>query len=243
MKKIIIALSLLFLPLFASASIDANLYYGVHNKPEVTELQEFLISKNLLTGNATGNFYSLTLAAVKQYQASMGISKTGYVGTLTRKAINDELAAQLSDSNQESIDETGSLPVVQPEVTPTPAPVIIQAPVPATPQDTYPPTVRLVIPAGSIHGRFYEPVDIAQDYGIMPKGNPLQGQLGDGAWLDRLEFFMDSNLIGSISYGSGGGQMEIDTLKYANGIHTLSVRAYDMAGNTGNDSGQVDIEN
>lgn len=110
MKKIIIALALLFVPLIASASIDMNLYYGIHNKPEVQELQEFLIDKGFLTGQATGNFYSLTLKAVKTYQESVGIPKTGYVGTLTRKSINDTLTADLQDSNNEALQETGSVP-------------------------------------------------------------------------------------------------------------------------------------
>lgn len=111
MKKLIVALSLLFVPLFASASIDANLYYGINNKAEVTELQEFLIDKGFLTGTATGNFYSLTLKAVKAYQASVNLPKSGYVGTLTRKSINDTLLADLSDYDNEAVAETGSVPV------------------------------------------------------------------------------------------------------------------------------------
>lgn len=90
MKKVIIFLSLLLVPFVSSASIDANLSYGLENNSQVKELQEFLISKQLLTGSATGNFYDLTLSAVKKYQASMGLPQSGYVGPLTRKAINDE---------------------------------------------------------------------------------------------------------------------------------------------------------
>lgn len=118
MKKIIIFLSLLFIPVFAFASIDKNLYYGLQKNSDVTQLQEFLIDKGFLTGNATGNFFSLTLKAVKAYQASASISPTGYVGALTRKAINDELAANLSASNQEATTETGSTsPVIEPTQT------------------------------------------------------------------------------------------------------------------------------
>lgn len=125
MKKVIIALSLLFIPLLASASIDTNLYYGVQNKQEVQELQEFLIDKGFLTGNATGNFYSLTLNGVKKYQASVSINSTGYVGTLTRKSINDELVANLSASNQEAVTETGNVPV--PVATPNPLVAQVQS--------------------------------------------------------------------------------------------------------------------
>ena len=110
MKKIIIVLSLLFIPLIAGASIDTNLYYGLQNNGDVRELQEFLIDKGLLTGSATGNFYSLTLNAVKSYQGSAGISQTGYVGNLTRTAVNNELATQLLTSNTEATIETGTTP-------------------------------------------------------------------------------------------------------------------------------------
>lgn len=91
MKKIIIFLALLFVPFISSATIDTNLYYGLKNNSKVKELQEFLISKELLIGPATGNFYSLTLSAVKKYQSNIGVVRSGYVGPLTRKSINDEL--------------------------------------------------------------------------------------------------------------------------------------------------------
>lgn len=110
MKKLIIALSLLFIPFLVSASIDTNLYYGLHNNAEVKELQEFLIDKGLLIGPATGNFYTLTLKAVKNYQTSVSLPKSGYVGTLTRNSINQELGVNLFDSNQEATIETGTTP-------------------------------------------------------------------------------------------------------------------------------------
>lgn len=112
MKKIILVslLSLFFIPLFANASLDTNLYYGLQNNSDVRQLQEFLIDKGYLSGNSTGNFFSLTLNAVKQYQKSQKISQTGYVGILTRGAINNELATNLSASNQEATNETGTTP-------------------------------------------------------------------------------------------------------------------------------------
>src|SRR3989344_618542 len=110
MKKLIISLVLLFAPMLTFASIDTNLYYGLHNNGNVKELQEFLISKSFLTGPATGNFYSLTLNAVKKYQASQSINQTGYVGILTRTAINDDLANQLQESNVQTTNETGTNP-------------------------------------------------------------------------------------------------------------------------------------
>ena len=90
MKKIFVAtltLSFLFTAQAVFASIDANLQYG-SNGSEVSELQNFLIQKGFLTGQATGNFFSLTKKAVIAYQKSAGLPATGFVGPLTRATIN-----------------------------------------------------------------------------------------------------------------------------------------------------------
>lgn len=112
-KNIIVALALLLVPVMAFASIDANLYYGVRNTQQVKELQEFLVDKGYMT-QATGNFYSITLKAVKKFQTDHNIVSTGYVGILTRTEVNAELAADLAGSDQASTEETG-------KVSPTPA--------------------------------------------------------------------------------------------------------------------------
>ena len=90
MKKIILVLFLLLVPVFVSASIDKSLYFGMVGDSQVKELQQFLISKGFLIGNATGNYYTLTFNAVKKYQGSKNIKTTGSVGPLTRQAINAE---------------------------------------------------------------------------------------------------------------------------------------------------------
>jgi len=94
---------LIGVPSLAFASIDTNLKYGARGV-EVSELQEFLIDKGLLAGQATGNFFSLTLKAVKLYQASVGLPTTGFVGPLTRAKINTELS--IDDSAE--LGETGT---------------------------------------------------------------------------------------------------------------------------------------
>ncbi len=83
---------LVFFPAFASAAISQNLYYGMLANSQVKTLQQYLITKGLLSGQATGNFYGLTFAAVKKYQTSQHISATGTVGPLTRQAINADIA-------------------------------------------------------------------------------------------------------------------------------------------------------
>ena len=115
MKKLLLAVSLclLLVPTLTFASIDNNLSYGLQQNSDVRQLQEFLIDKGFLTGSATGNFFSLTLKAVKAYQTSVGINSTGYVGNLTRTSINNELATNLSSSNQDAVNETGTTPPTQ----------------------------------------------------------------------------------------------------------------------------------
>jgi len=106
MKKILL-ISLLFVPVFASASIDINLKYGATGS-EVIELQEFLVDKGFLVSNATGNFFSLTNSAVVKYQGSVGLPTTGFVGPMTREKINAELGQKISTANQQEVVETGS---------------------------------------------------------------------------------------------------------------------------------------
>ncbi|MDD4122845.1 MAG: peptidoglycan-binding domain-containing protein [Candidatus Pacebacteria bacterium] len=62
----------------------SNLKYGQRNYM-VTKLQKVIGIQD-----PTGYFGSQTLAAVKEYQSNNGIDNTGYVGPLTRKALNDE---------------------------------------------------------------------------------------------------------------------------------------------------------
>lgn len=101
MKKIILFLAFLLVPCVASASIDQNLYYGMNNS-KVAELQQFLISKGLLTSKATGRFLLMTFNAVKQYQVSKNIRNTGYVGPQTRQAINADLTGGASQTTSTS---------------------------------------------------------------------------------------------------------------------------------------------
>ncbi|GEM_PF-4141001 len=101
---------LVFVPFIAKASFDKSLYYGLQGNPQVKELQEFLIDQGYLTGNSTGNFFSLTLSAVKKFQTANGLPSTGYFGTLSRQKANDILAANLQPSNQQATIETGSTP-------------------------------------------------------------------------------------------------------------------------------------
>jgi len=73
---------------------ERDLYFGLMNSSEVRCLQEFLKSQGIEIypeGLVTGNYLSLTEAAVKRYQASKGIIQTGYFGSLTRAVANQAL--------------------------------------------------------------------------------------------------------------------------------------------------------
>ena len=97
MKQYII-LTIILSPFFASASFDRDLFYGLRQDPQVTELQEFLTTQGVYSGPVTGNFFSLTLKAVKDFQTANLISPTGYFGPLTRAKSNSLLSAVTDES-------------------------------------------------------------------------------------------------------------------------------------------------
>lgn len=102
--KLLTILTLL-LPVFSYADFQVNLKYGAKGD-EVRELQEFLISEGHMTGNATGNFYSLTLKAVKEFQRVNNLPVTGYFGSMSRDIANRILAI---DADNTELQEIGSI--------------------------------------------------------------------------------------------------------------------------------------
>ncbi|KKU80969.1 MAG: SpoIID/LytB domain protein [Parcubacteria group bacterium GW2011_GWA1_47_8] len=59
----------------------------VNTDNEVPTLQDFLNAKGFLRSEPTGFFGLATFKAAKDYQASIGLTPTGYVGPLTRAKI------------------------------------------------------------------------------------------------------------------------------------------------------------
>lgn len=119
MKKAIFLglLFVLIVPFTSHAALDANLKYGMKGD-SVTELQEFLTDQGVYSGPVTGNFYSLTLAAVKAFQAKQNVSPiSGYWGPLSRAKAQSLLDLNISD-NEEKV-ETGTVtPIIAPVITP-----------------------------------------------------------------------------------------------------------------------------
>lgn len=67
-----------------------NLYFGLTNDQDVTELQKMLTRLGYYTGPITGNFFSQTQEAVRKFQVAKNISPaSGYFGPLTRKMANE----------------------------------------------------------------------------------------------------------------------------------------------------------
>ncbi len=113
MKKAIFIASLLavIVPSVAFADFDTSLKYGSRG-PKVQEVQEFLIDQGYMTGTATGNFYSITLRAVKAFQSAQAIQPvSGFWGPLSRAAGQAILDQELAQSNLEA----STTPVVVPQ--------------------------------------------------------------------------------------------------------------------------------
>ncbi len=108
MKKIVIFaafFSLFFINSVSAAEFNTNLKFGSKGA-DVVKLQEFLAEQNLYSGPITGNFFSLTLKAVKALQTREAISPvSGFFGTLTRAKVNQILDSQLVESESEAVSE------------------------------------------------------------------------------------------------------------------------------------------
>lgn len=117
-----ILVGLLIIPSVSFASFDRSLSYGSVGA-SVIELQEFL-SAHGYTVPITGNFYSLTLASVKQFQSDHGLPNTGYFGVLSRGVANSMLTEQLLGSTNEQVLEATTTPI---------APILPQDPIVSAP--------------------------------------------------------------------------------------------------------------
>src|SRR3989344_9616510 len=109
--KILVIVLFLIIPLSVSAkTFDSNLYFGITNDPDVQMLKEFLTDQGVYSGPITGNFFSLTLAGVKNYQSQNNITPAaGFFGPITRSKANDILSVQLNTSDQQAVTETGAI--------------------------------------------------------------------------------------------------------------------------------------
>jgi len=264
MKNII--LLALLLPGIAFASFDTNLKYGSKGS-SVIELQEFLVDQGCLVSEATGNFYSLTLRAVKCFQSAHALPVTGYFGPMSRAVANDMLVAETASSTEEEVATVGAVvPVITPApVMAEPAPVattttIIQyitynTPAPA-PVVTQPVVVQSPAPA-VVHPRLYmgdNPLyHFTKDteWGYFTANYTFAGErisfLAFGVYPDEPD---SKPLAGAPSYEKGVFKF-ISAVPFPAGKYVVKVR---IAGNASegmgqkvsmwtNDSDRVTIEN
>jgi peptidoglycan hydrolase-like protein with peptidoglycan-binding domain len=90
-------------PAASFASFDQDLWYGSKGD-NVKELQDFLSTEGCFNySEFTGNFFSVTVNAVKCFQSKYGITPVaGYFGPKTRIKANEILAKNLQAGNQEA---------------------------------------------------------------------------------------------------------------------------------------------
>jgi peptidoglycan hydrolase-like protein with peptidoglycan-binding domain len=121
---VIIAI-IFFFPVIAFAQttvpctdIGVNLYKGLETS-SVLKLQNFLYGKGHLKAKPNGYYGPGTMAAVKAYQKSVGITQTGSVATLTRARIKKD-SCGVTGSNVSPSTST----VAKPESSPAAQPVV-----------------------------------------------------------------------------------------------------------------------
>lgn len=83
-------IAIFLVPQVTLGFFETNLKYGDRGE-KVAELQEYLISNGFMAGSATGNFYSITKKAVKDFQIAHNLPSTGYFGVLSRGVVNSLL--------------------------------------------------------------------------------------------------------------------------------------------------------
>lgn len=102
-------------PSLACINLQYNLRYrgtDTQTNGEVSMFQDFLQSKGYLNNEPTGFFGLLTMAAAKKYQASVGLSPTGYVGPLTRGKIKDATCGGTVSTTFSALPISGNVPLL-----------------------------------------------------------------------------------------------------------------------------------
>ena len=91
MKRFAAVLFFLALPSFVfAAGFDRDLYFGMTGNPDVVRLQDFLRGQGFLAYPlSTGNYFVVTMNAVKKFQAAHGLlALGGYFGSQSRAVAN-----------------------------------------------------------------------------------------------------------------------------------------------------------
>lgn len=263
MKKLITTIAILMIPMIAFASIDTNLKYGMKGSA-VQELQEFLVNKGYLQGIATGNFYSLTLKAVKSFQSDNGIPNTGYVGALTRAEINKELDAEVASSTQAEIQDIGTTTLIISTSTDTDNTqkmveqlqeqnLLLQQQIQL--QNTQIQNTIVTSPIVPIKAEHPESsISNVKDNGVVTGILYLNiGAYADNHRMAKVECNIDGTQFYSIMntntssddliIASLDNPVTLDTIKYSNGNHILNCQTTSMSGEMAKSSVTINIQN
>lgn len=107
MNKYVVIFLLSIFPLLVSAQVfERDLEFGMQDDTDITKLQEFLTDEGIYSGPITGNFFSLTLKAVKKFQQREGITPAaGYFGPKTRMKVNAVFSTSIKESKDQAVAE------------------------------------------------------------------------------------------------------------------------------------------
>lgn len=231
---------LLFLMAFSAAysdifSFQKNLYFGLRDDSDVVRLQQFLTDKGLYSGPQNGNFFSLTLAAVKKFQESRGIEPVlGFVGPKTREVLNKEISVAAAPTTPEGIAKLISDLLAQvkkleeqlaavkaaeeaQKAAPIPAPIPAPDPVPAPmPQADLDSSLKITVAYPSVTLSTYDNVTITE-FKISDE------ILGEKAAIKRIKFTNNGTLNSSYFtdlrlVNSKNGTVVATTLAPTNGV-------------------------
>lgn len=109
-------LTIMFLPTIASAQFTRDIYFGMRNSADVVRLQEFLRGQGHFTYPvSTGNYFTVTLEAVRSFQKANGVSPIGgYFGPKSRALVNQLISKSAASATPGAVGSK-TTPVVSPQ--------------------------------------------------------------------------------------------------------------------------------
>lgn len=234
MKKLIIAIAIILLPLTSFGAFDTNLKYGSKGDA-VVELQDFLQDQELYNGKIDGRFGLGTRKAVIAFQVNNGLKGDGFFGMKSRTKAATILTTILKPSEDAEIEETGA---IAPTIVNNNALLPTMNLIIEEPSDTRAPVIYVKKMTDAWLGRFSSNEKFKGTVGLQAiYQDPLPS-----SGMIKVEFYLDGTLLGSNTTNLGP-KIVWETTQFSNGLHTLTGKAYDKAGNIGTESTEVVIQN
>lgn len=150
------------------------------------------------------------------------------------KASNETLKAKI-----EEVDAKPPVVIKEPTIIQMPAPVLVEPIIPAPPQDITPPVVNLQSLAKEWQNSKFFSKGVYGTAGIQESD-----YIKDAKDISAVEWSVDGVTIElAHQWQNGNVNFALDTMKYSNGEHQLSVKVSDGSGNVGSDSITITINN